>query len=88
MKPASAHSLSATLDQVNQAFFDGVTLGKGAREQALRTILSCANAPNSYGRKTFGLTPADERGRTHTFTGEGLSSPASRNHIHAEEAHG
>lgn len=86
MKPASAHSLSATLDQVNQAYFDGVLLGKGARERALRSILSCAGTPNSYGGKTFGLTQADERGRTHTFTGEGLPSRASRNHIHAEEA--
>lgn len=82
----SGHSLAAAIDRVNLAYFDGVALGKQVREQAARTILSCAGAPNSYGGKTFGLTKADERGRTHTFTGEGLASPASRNHIHAEEA--
>jgi hypothetical protein len=86
MEPMPIHSLSATIDRVNQAYFDGVVLGKTAHEQAVKTILSRAGAANSYGRNTFGLTPVDERSRTHTFTGEGLTSPASRNHIHAEEA--
>lgn len=81
-----AGSLSVTIDRVNQAYFDGVALGRAERERALKAIVNRAFSANSYGGNTFGLTPADERRRTHTFTGEGLASRASRNHIHAEEA--
>ncbi len=86
MELVSAASLSETIDRTNQAYFYGALPGKKARAQAVSMILSRAAAPNSYTGKTFGLTKADERRRTHAFTGEGLTSPASRNHIHAEEA--
>jgi hypothetical protein len=85
MELAAAQSLSQTIDRVNQAYFYDALPGKKERAQATRVILSCAGTPNSYGN-TFGLTKTDERSRTHTFTGEGLTSPASRRHIHAEEA--
>jgi hypothetical protein len=86
MELVSAKSLSKTLDRINQAYFYDALPEKKQRAPAIQMILSCAATPNSYTGKTFGLTPADERGRTHTFTGEGLASPASRKHIHAEEA--
>jgi len=82
----SAKSLSLTIDRINQAYFYDALPGKKERARASGMILSCAATPSSYTGKTFGLTRADERGRTRTFTGEGLTSPASRNHIHAEEA--
>ena len=86
MDLTSGKSLSETLDRVNRAYFYGELPEKKQRTEAVRMILSCAGAPHSYTGKTFGLTAADQRRRTHTFTGEGLTSPASRNHIHAEEA--
>jgi len=86
MQLVSTGSLSKTIDRVNQAYFYGVVPAKEERRQAMRMILSRAGAPGSYGGKTFGLTTSDERDRTHTFTGEGLPSPASNKHIHAEEA--
>jgi hypothetical protein len=86
MQLASPNSLSETLDRVNQAYFYGTLPGKKERGPATEMILSRAGLPSSYGGNTFALTKADERGRAHTFTGEALPSPASRNHIHAEEA--
>lgn len=86
MELVSARSLSETLDRINQAYFYDALPAKAERARAIEMILSRAATPNSYTGKTFGLTATDERGRTHTFTGEALPSPASRNHIHAEEA--
>jgi hypothetical protein len=86
MQLVSPKSLSETIDRVNRAYFYDAIPSKQERGRAIQMILSCAGGPHSYRRNTFGLTPTDERGRTYTFTGEGLNSRVSRNHIHAEEA--
>ncbi|HET6333093.1 MAG TPA: hypothetical protein VFG30_07760 [Polyangiales bacterium] len=85
MQILDANSLSRTIDLANAAAFYGESPSKQKASQAIAFIASRFGAANAYAG-TFGITPADERTRLHTFTGEALTSRASLRHIHAEEA--
>lgn len=85
MQILDAKSLSRTIDRANAAAFYGESPSTQAATEAIAFIASRFGATNAYAG-TFGITPADERSRLHTFTGEPLTSRASLRHIHAEEA--
>ncbi|MDE2846478.1 MAG: hypothetical protein OXO51_07230 [Gemmatimonadota bacterium] len=77
------HSLSITLDRINERHFLGVSFDRIEAERALDWLAGRFGAESAYAG-TFGVTERDIRSKLYTFTGERLQS-ASLRHIHAEE---
>ena len=79
-------SLAATLDALNEAFFDRKTLPRRDREEVARWIASRQGLPGSYA----GMFAPPEEYRTGTrlrlFTGEVRASRGGAAHILGEEA--
>ena len=77
------HSLSITLDRINERHFLGKSFDRIEAERALDWLAGRFGTESAYAG-TFGVTEQDSRSKRHTFTGERLQS-ASLRHIHAEE---
>ncbi|MXX04742.1 MAG: hypothetical protein F4X08_07335 [Gemmatimonadetes bacterium] len=77
------HSLSETLDRINERHFLGESFDRTEAERALDWLAGRFGAESAYAG-TFGVTEQDSRSKLYTFTGERLQS-ASLRHIHAEE---
>ena len=77
------HSLSKTLDRINERHFLDETFDRNEAERTLDWLAGRFGADSAYAG-TFGVTEQDSRSKLYTFTGERLQS-ASLRHIHAEE---
>ncbi|MYA78873.1 MAG: hypothetical protein F4132_05050 [Gemmatimonadetes bacterium] len=77
------HSLSITLDRINERHFLGDSFDRTEAERTLDWLAGRFGSDSAYAG-TFGLTEQDRRSKTYTFTGERLQS-ASLRHIQAEE---
>lgn len=77
------HSLSITLDRINERHFLGDTFDRTEAERTLDWLAGRFGDDSAYAG-TFGITEQDSRSKLYTFTGERLQS-ASLRHIHAEE---
>ena len=77
-------SLSATVDAVNAAQFDGRALASAERSQAARWIAARQGLDGSYGG-TFAGFPSERSKGIVLFTGERIASASAR-HILGEEA--
>lgn len=78
-------SLTQTIDNINEAFFFGRKITREEAVEAIHFICSQKGNANAYA-SGFGMTDEDMSAGVYTFTGELLSSPASRRHITTEEA--
>ena len=85
MKLIHADSLAATLDSLNEAYFEGHPLSKAAREGAARWITGRRGKPGSYAGM-FAPTESDFAAGIRFFTGEKMASMAGTSHILGEEA--
>ena len=81
----NTQSLGVTLDNLNEAFFEGWTLTRPVREQAAKWIASRQGLPGSYAGM-FAPTEQDSRQGITFFTGEKLKTRAGSAHILGEEA--
>lgn len=79
------NSLSLTIDNINLVYFYGNNFKDFKTDETAEWILSRYNTEHSY-NKSFGITAKDWKSDLRTFTGERFTSPASLNHIHAQEA--
>jgi hypothetical protein len=79
-----ADSLSATVDAVNSAFFDGRTLSTRERLRVARWIAGRQGLPGAYA-DTFAGFPSERQKGITVFTGERVGSASAR-HILGEEA--
>ncbi|MBN2083150.1 hypothetical protein JW859_13210 [bacterium] len=79
------HSLAATLDAINEAFFYGHKLTKAARTDAAKWLAARQGLPRSYAGM-FAPTEYDYAHWPKTFTGEKIGSNAATGHILGEEA--
>ena len=79
-----AATLSKTIDNVHQAFFERRTLPKAQREEAARWIAARQGLPRAYAN-TFALSDAERKAGIQVFTGEHMTSASAR-HIAGEEA--
>lgn len=77
------HSLSTTLDRINERHFLGESFDRIEAERTLDWLAGRFGTDSAYAG-TFGVTEQDSRSKLYTFTGERLQS-ASLRHIHAEE---
>jgi hypothetical protein len=78
-------SLGATVDAVNLAFFDQVTLPQAVFREAGEWIAGRQGLPGSYAGM-FAPTGYDMTFGTATFTGETIRSGAATGHVLSEEA--
>jgi hypothetical protein len=78
------HSLAATLDAVEEAFFLGRPLTAAQRQQVARWIAGCQGLPGSYAGM-FAPGSRDWDGIA-VFTGETIATRAGVSHILGEEA--
>ena len=78
-------SLGATLDAVNDAFFNGRSLSKSQRAEAAKWIAGRQGLPGSYSGM-FAPTGRDFSEGVRFFTGERLPSRAGTAHVLGEEA--
>jgi len=85
MKLVHDHSLAATLDAINAAFFDGRKLTKADRAKAAKWIAARQGLERSYAG-LFAPTDYDYAHWPKTFTGEKIGSNAATGHILGEEA--
>jgi hypothetical protein len=77
-------SLSATVDGINAALFDGRAIPAAERSQAARWIAGRQGLPGAYAG-TFAGFPAERSKGIALFTGERITSASAR-HILGEEA--
>ncbi len=84
MKIINKSSLSITLDNLNQVFFDGKKLSAPEKKKASEWIASRQGLPGSYWYM-FGPTISDYNG-IRLFTGELISSRAGVGHFLGEES--
>lgn len=77
-------SLSATVDAINEAHFDGRAIDAGERREAARWIAGRQGLPGAYGG-TFAGFPSERSKGIVLFTGERIASASAR-HILGEEA--
>jgi hypothetical protein len=77
-------SLTSTLDSLNSAFFRGEALSTAQRREAALYITSWQGKAHAY-RGMFGMPPTDFAQPLRLFTGETMTSNASRCHIIGEE---
>ena len=77
-------SLSQTVDAINAAHFDGLTIAAAERSQAARWIAARQGLPGSYGG-TFAGFPSERARGIVLFTGERIAHASAR-HILGEEA--
>lgn len=75
MKIVNPRSLAATLDALNEAFFEGRALSKSRRQEAAKWIAGRSSMPGSY-RGMPAPTAKDFRGGFTVFTGEKFKSRA------------
>lgn len=85
MRFVDRHSLGATLDTVNEAFFRGYELSLTERNQVAKWITSRQGLPGSYANM-FAPTARDFQTGYRVFTGEKVTSRAATAHILGEEA--
>jgi hypothetical protein len=78
-------SLSATIDNVNQALLDGRVLSAGEKSEVARWIAGRRGQPGSYAGM-FAPTPGDRPAEVRAFTGEQLISRVRTRHVLGEEA--
>ena len=79
------NSLAATLDAVNDAFFDGRSLSPSERREAATWIAGRQGRPGSYA-DMFAPTDRDFREGATLFTGEMIRTRAGMAHVLGEEA--
>jgi hypothetical protein len=79
-----AGTLSQTIDNVHDAFFEGRSLSRRQREEAGRWIAARQGLPHAYA-STFALSAAERKAGIQVFTGERMTSASAR-HIAGEEA--
>lgn len=84
MRLVHPHSLAATLDAVEEAFFFGRPLTAAQRQQAARWIAGRQGLPGSYAGM-FAPVSRDWNGIA-VFTGETIATRAGTSHILGEEA--
>ena len=77
------HSLSITLDRINERHFLGESFDRTEAERTVDWLAGRFGADSAYAG-TFGITEQDRQSKIYTFTGERLQS-ASLRHIQAEE---
>lgn len=77
------HSLSATIDAVNQALFDQRKLSAAERKRTARWLAARQGLPGAYGDTFAGFEGEFEKGIV-LFTGERIASASAR-HILGEE---
>jgi hypothetical protein len=82
---ALSTSLTATLDTLNSAFFLGEALDAAQRREAALYIASWQGKPGAY-HSMFGMPATDFAQPLRLFTGEIVTSGASKCHIVGEEA--
>jgi hypothetical protein len=80
-------SLAQTLDAVNEAVFFATKISPAQRKETVDWLVSRINPPDSRGYAGMpALTLADHKNPIRLFTGETLTSGASKAHIMGEEA--
>jgi len=78
--------LCATLDVVNEVFFNGSTVSRKERERAARWIAARQGLPRAYAGAMCAPTEKDFTEGAGVFTGEKVRSGAGLAHIFGEEA--
>jgi hypothetical protein len=84
MRLLHVHSLSETVNAVNDAFFFGRTIPADTRRRVAAWIASRQALPGAYGGLFAGF-PEERTSGIHLFTGEHVTSASAR-HILGEEA--
>ncbi len=84
MSKSLTKSLAYTLDVLNEACFNGVSLSSMQHRQITGFLLSRFEQPRSY-RGLFAPTESDFAGPIRLFTGEKISTRAAIAHILSEE---
>ncbi len=77
-------SLTSTIDSLNSAFFVGGVLSAAQRREAARYMASWQGKAHAY-NGMFGMPETDFAQPLRLFTGETMTSNASRCHIVGEE---
>jgi hypothetical protein len=85
MSTVNRKSLGATLDALNEAWFQGLALSVSERGAAARWIAGRQGLPGSYGRM-FAPTDEEMAEGLRLFTGERIVSLGGARHIVGEEA--
>jgi hypothetical protein len=85
MSTVNRKSLGATLDALNEAWFQGLALSVSERGAAARWIAGRQGLPGSYGRM-FAPTDEEMAEGLRLFTGERIVSLGGARHILGEEA--